>query len=739
MPVAGARRLRPGTGELAVLAVVALVAIVVPLVGDSRAAGGGFVLGTVAGATLALHAVGVVLVHRCHRFVNVAQVQVGATAAALFAVLVQAQPMLRGIEAVCPPCIDEVGPGLRTVNYVVALVVCLALAVGVSRLVHAAVVRRFATAPRLVLMVATIFVAQVLFGVQDSVDEVFTTEEQRAQGVLRGAVTPPGDVSVRILGTTLHTGDLIRLAAAVVAVVGIALWLRRTTAGTQVRAVAADPERAGTVGIDVGRVTGRVWVVAGLLSGVAGLAAAMTGGAAGAGGGLSVSTLVRILAAATVARFASLPLAGVAAVVLGLFDQAALTAFGTSTPADGALLVIVGLLLLLQREERRRADADATGWGAARELRPIPAVLRELPAVRSAARTATGVLAVVLLGLPWVLSPSQASQTAVAMAFAIVGLSLLVLTGWAGQVSLGQFAFAAVGGYVAVVLRLPPPLALVAGAAAGAVAAVVVGLPALKLQGLNLAVTTLAFALATSAILLSPRYLGAALPEQYERPSILGFDLDDARVSYYVSLFLLVLAAVAVAGLRRSRLGRVLIAARDNQPTIEAFGVDVVRARLTAFAASGALAASAGVLFAWQQSGVQAESFSPERSVDVFVFTVIGGLGSLAGPLLGFAFYAVLAVASVSPAVVALSSGLGGLVLLAAAPGGLLQAAGAARDGLLRRIARRNNVVLVEDDRTASVDGRADILPPPPADVAGHRPRYRLEEFALRPVEAVEQ
>jgi branched-chain amino acid transport system permease protein len=296
---------------------------------------------------------------------------------------------------------------------------------------------------------------------------------------------------------------------------------------------------------------------------------------------------------------------------------------------------------------------------------------------------------------------------------AVAGMSLLVLTGWAGLVSLGQFAFAAVGAWTAAASGLPFPLAVLLGVLAGAAVAVVVGLPALRLQPLTLAISTLAFAAAVPAVLLNPDAFGRALPDELPRPLLLGIRLDSQRSFYYLALVVLALVVGAVTGLRRSRTARALLAGRDNEAAAQSFGISLLRARLQAFALSGGAAALAGALFAYQQTGVKTESFAVGTSLLVFTFTVIGGLGSVGGPLAGFALLAVLDLTVAGhPTVLALVNGLGGLLLLLAAPGGLAQVLLDVRDGVLRRIARRNGVAVPGLDRgPAQSDGVAPIVP----------------------------
>jgi branched-chain amino acid transport system permease protein len=140
-------------------------------------------------------------------------------------------------------------------------------------------------------------------------------------------------------------------------------------------------------------------------------------------------------------------------------------------------------------------------------------------------------------------------------------------------------------------------------------------------------------------------------------------------------------------------------------------GIPVLRARLEAFALSGAIAALAGALFAYQQTGVKTESFAVGASLLVFTFTVIGGLGSIGGPLAGFTVLGVMSLTlATRPTLFSLVNGLGGIALLLVAPGGLAQLLLGLRDGLLRRIARRNGMVVAGPTRDG--DGRtAPIVP----------------------------
>lgn len=703
--------------ELGVLALVVLSVFLMPgITGKAALPAGLWGAGLVGGAAIALQAIGIVLVYRSNRIINFAQVQIGAVAAAFFVAMVQLLPMARAVAFVCPSCLVNVTPGFVRFNYYFSLILALGLSLLFAYLIYF-VARRFQNAPRLVLTIATIFVAQLLAGIQGTIPRLLASEAQRETEIQLTAVRAPFSLSFNLGRQVFDSSDLLMVAAAVVAVVGLTLYFKLSSTGIAIRASSENTDRARTLGINTTRVTGRVWMVAGLLSAIAGILTAMAVGASSQPA-LSVSGLVRILAVAVIARLASLPLAILSAAVLGILEQSVLWFFSSVTPLEGFLLVLIGGVLALQRYRGERAEVvQAGGWKASREIRPIPRELRSVPVVRQWIRVGVvaGVLA--LLGFPWATSPSQTNLATVGLIFGMVALSLLILTGWAGQISLGQFAFAAIGGYVAALLPVPFLFKLVVGGLAGGAAALVVGLPALKMRGLHLAIATLSFALATNAILLNPNYLGKPLPSTLERPSFLGMDLDDGRVFYYFTLVVLTLVILAVVGMRRSRTARALIAARDNGEAAQSFGINLVRSRLAAFAASGFIAALAGALFAFHQHGVRAVAYAPEVSVRLFLISVIGGLGAVWAPLVGvFLFEGVLTLITPNPLVAFIAAGGGGLVVLIIAPGGLAQLFVDARDGVLRSIARRHRIIvpsLLADVSAASsfVSARSPIVP----------------------------
>jgi branched-chain amino acid transport system permease protein len=694
------------------VAILAVLPVLALLPGHTPA--GVYGIGVVTAALLALQATGIVLVYRSNRFLNFAQISIGAVGGTLFSVMVNAQPLFRGVRAICPPCLEQVSGTAVTVNYWLSAGVALAASVLLSWLVYVAVIRRLDRAPRLVATVATLFLVTLFAGLQRATVNGLSTPDQRLRGGVTNAAPPPVHLSFHIGQVRFDLPQVALVALAVIALVGTGLYLRRSATGTAIRAASENADRARTLGVDVARVTGRVWMLVGALSGAASVLSAMAfpagdGTVAGLG-----TALVRVLLVVVVARLVSLPLIAAGSLALGVLIAGVQFSVRSTNILDGALLLVVAALLLVQRPVADRADADSSSaYLTGRQARPIPRELADVPAVRTMRRGGLLLVAVIIGAVPFVLSPSQTSTVTTTVLLAIVGMSLLILTGWAGLVSLGQFAFAAVGAWTAAVSGLPFLVAVPLGAAAGAVVAVLVGLPALRLRPLTLGITTLAFAAAVPSVLLNRDALGSGLPDEVHRPLVLGIDLASQRAFYFVAVSVLLLVVAAVAGLRRSRTARVLLAARDNLAAAQAFGIPVLRARLQAFALSGTIAALAGSLFAYQQAGVKTESFDVNASLVVFSFAVIGGLGAIGGPIAGFALLCVLSLTlATHPAWFAVGVGLVGLTLLLVAPGGIAQLGLDLRDGLLRRIARRNGIAVPSLDRTiGAAHGVAPILP----------------------------
>ena len=698
--------------------------------------GGIYVAGLVFGARSALVVIGLVLVYRSSRILNFAQLQIGIVGALAFFLVVRFSLVVRGVDAVCGCAPPGDVPGWAThLQYWTAAGAGILLSTLLSVAAFLLVVRRFRHAPPLVGTVATIALASGL-GWFTSVQVPDWLEETSVRGV-GGTVFPPVDVRWTVGDVVFRFPEIATAVLAVLALVALSVFLRRARTGIAVRAAAENGERAAMLGVNSARVTSVVWAQAGLLAGVSGVLVVMSqGGTATTAAG--PQSLVPVLAAIVIGRMVDLRLAVAAAVGLAVLQQGFLWSYEDPGLVNALVFGIVLVFLLLSPQATGRVDVTGGSWRAAREVRPVPTELRGVPAVTVLRRRVAVGVAVLVAAYPFVVSPTGVATGTTMLVYAMVGLSLLLLTGWAGLVSLGHFAFAAVGGFTAALLAgrygVPFLLVLPAAALAGALVSVVVGLPALRIRGLYLAVTTLAFAVATTNVLLSQRYAGRFLEVTLDRPNIFGFATDDARVFYFLTLAVLGLVTLAVVGMRRSRTARVLIASRDNDRAAQAFGVNVVLARLQTFAVSGAVASVAGVLFAYQQQGVTAGDYGVQTSLTVFLMVVIGGLGSIAGPLLGAAFVAVVTVAF--PAYVVPVSAAMVIGVLLVAQGGLTELVFNGRDALLRRIALRNRIhvpSLVADGKPGwTGDERAPLRPVTAGAGAAYVPvRYRLPRKPL--------
>ena len=631
--------------------------------------------GLILGLLGALGAVGLALVWRSNRVVNFAQGDLGAFPATLAVLLIT----------------------VAGLPWIVGMVAGLAAAAVVGLLADVLVVRRFYRAPRLQLTVATLGLSQILGFCALLLPRAW------GEGPAIRTLPPPFELSFSVGQVNFDANDLIALVVAPLMIGGLALFLRLTDTGTAVRAAADRPDRASLLGIPVRRLEAQVWTLAAVLSFVSVcLTAGVTSLPFGLGAGLAI--VLRSLAALVIGRMTHFVAITVTAVVLGLLETGIRWNTGDVTLVPPILAALIIVSLLIQRRGATRADRDdASSFAGATEVRPIPAVLRRLPEVRWGRVGIAAVLAAVVLLGPLAMGTNGQLKAGVVVVFAIIGTSVVVLTGWAGQVSLGQMVFVgaggAIGAWCTVERGWDPFVSMVIAGPVGALVAVLVGLPALRLRGLYLAVTTLAVSLAASEWVFSNRALDWIPEGSFARPALFGrIALDSPMRLYYFALAVLVLSFVALRGVRRSRTGRVLIALRDNEDGVIAYGVSPVRAKLSAFALSGFVAAIAGVVLVVHQASFRPVTYSAEESLAVFVATVIGGLGSLTGAVLGAVFQRGAQWLLPAPWSF-LATGLGVLVVLLTMPDGLAGLIWRGRDEVLRRIARRRGIVALSLDR----------------------------------------
>lgn len=273
-----------------------------------------------------------------------------------------------------------------------------------------------------------------------------------------------------------------------------------------------------------------------------------------------------------------------------------------------------------------------------RNYRQVIALTDSIPVVVWSA-----VLIALLLLAPWILGKYYVSIIVSIMITAVGVLGLNLLTGTAGLISLGHSGFLAIGAFTAGILstKLGWPL-LATLPAAGTVAAmcgVLVGIPSLRLKGLYLAITTLAFAVIVEHVILhSGSLTGGPVGMSLSAPTLAGMVLDSERGFYYLALAVLVSFTFITLNILRSRVGRAFLAIREYDIAASAMGVNLARYKLLAFMISAFYTGIAGALFAYNLRYINVDSFSLLISVEALSMLIVGGLGSVAGALLGTAF-----------------------------------------------------------------------------------------------------
>ncbi len=646
--------------------------------------------GVIFGTSNALLAMGLILIYRTTRIINFAYGAMGAMPGALAVGLFVSKGW----------------------NYWLCIVLGVVVGVVVGTLIDIVIIRRFADSPRLVLTVATIGLTQLLGAIGLAITLALGTD------VLIGNIDTPIDASFFVRPYPVRGDHILMVAVAPVVLAALAWFLLRTDVGMAVRAAAENQDRALLLGVPVRRLRTIVWAVAGGLAALTYITKAPFTGVLPEGI-VGMSVILPGLAVAVIARFQSLPIALIGGIGLGIIEWTVRWNIHAESIFDVTFLVIILLGLLLRRERLTRAETGESSWDATGVLRPIPEKLRNLPRVRGPLLAISVLIAFAAIYVPLQAAPSTVVLMSFAVVWGIVAISLVVLTGWGGNISLGQFAIVGVGAMAAGNLMMRWNVdffvAMVFAAVAGAIVAVLIGLPALRIRGLYLAVTTLAFAVALDSYFLNPVNFSSFVPDSILRPILWKrFDMSSEWVTFYFCLGVLLLAIGVVRGVRKAHSGRVMIGTRDNDRAADAMAVPTVGVKLTTFVFSGALAGVAGALYVLVLAGAAQGTFHPSMSLEVFAIAVIGGLGSVSGALSGvFLFRGIDFVLGESfsgdvAAIIRLSlTGAGLLAILYFVPGGLWQFVQRVRDRYLRWVAEREGIEAPKesrDDEDAEVD-----------------------------------
>jgi ABC-type branched-subunit amino acid transport system ATPase component/branched-subunit amino acid ABC-type transport system permease component len=546
---------------------------------------------------------------------------------------------------------------------------------------------------------------------------VALTAKMWGTSALRAPLVFP-DGSAELAGIRVGYGSIGLLVVGMMTSAAMFAFFRYTSYGLAMRGAAQNRTAARLMGVDPDRAASVAWAIGGGLAGLAGIllsavtaldpysmslqvlpafVAALLGGLGSLLGAIGGAVVVAMI-------FGLVPALGQAPLIGGLMRSAGATQL---------VLTVLALVVMAVRGRRfagsEESEAGFSGGSVFKRLDPGVFVNRAVVAF------------LVLAVVPWVVRDSVLGASLKAMEYSLIAISLVILIGWVGQISLAQATFVGLGAFVTgVVTRgfgIGFPLSAVFGAAAGMGAAVLLGSVALRVRGLYLAVATMIFAWMGQEWLFRASWLGVSggssgIPNQTigTPGSIPSFDLTSRKVLYYVFLSIIIAVLVAAANLRDTRTGRAFFAVRGSEMAAASLGIAVTRTKLAAFAVSGLLAGLAGTLVMVEQRGVSPSQFFFTASLQFLAMAVVGGLTSLAGAVAAGVLFASLTevffrYAALSGWLEVVSAALLATVLLLY-PGGLAAApAGMARVAVRYRGTAAGKVIAWAVDALTAAGG----------------------------------
>ena len=573
------------------------------------------VLGLVIGAVYAIAASGLVLTYTTSgvfNFAHGAQAMIGAFAYYQVGVV-------WGVPAV-----------------LAALLVVAVLGPVMGWLLYVGIMRRLSETAEITRIVVTV---AVLLGLVGLAQWIWDPQSARIPEMLFGV-----DSTVTVAGVVLRYHELTCLVVALLLAVGLRLLFTRSRFGVLMRATVDDPELLRLTGHDPERISAISWMLGSMLAVLAGVLITPV-----IGGALEANSLTLLVidasAAAVFGRLRSIPRTFVGAIVLGLSGSYLIAYAPVEWTWVGNLrtalpMIFLFVVLLVLPEDRLRGTAVRT-----RER-------YEVPSVRRAVVWAVGLVGAVV-AIRQLIDPTTVSTLQLGFAFAIIALSLTLLTGYAGEVNLAPLAFAAVATIVAFHLGIEGTGldarmslgGLLGGVAAAALAGVLVSVPTLRLRGLYLALATLAFGVFVSTMLLRDTMEHSFLGMRFTifpganllvpRLKVGPLDLDDQDTFLVVSAAVFGLLGALVVALRNSGYGRRLAAMKDSPAASAMLGQNLARLKLSVFALSTAIAGLGGIFMAMALGAVGADQYVLVGGLSLVMLTVVGGIGYVSGALFG--------------------------------------------------------------------------------------------------------
>jgi branched-subunit amino acid ABC-type transport system permease component len=564
-------------------------------------------LGLGAGGVYAILGLGLVVIYTGSGVVNFAQGAIGVGGCYLYLALCNA--------------------GVPTyVAFAMTLVIAMLFGAGL----HWGLFGRLRNAPVLAKLVAALGVLLVL---QGGVEVIFGDSPQVIQPIL------PQN-TVHLLGVTFAANRLWLFGIAVA--LGCGLWLlyRFTTFGLITRAAAESEKGAGLLGYSPDAIASVNWAIG---SGLAALAGILIAPITSLTPEVFSLLILPALAAALVGRFTSFSLVTVVGVAIGILGSlvtgGVVNIWPSVIPATGLSDAIPFVLILIVLVAGGRLPAR----GALTEGR-FPSAPRPRMGATGRRLIICAVAVVIVVALTVALHSNTPYQTAIATGLisAIVGLSVVLITGLGGQISLAQLTFAGVGAFAAAkfsgTFGLPFLPTLVLSGLVVAVLGFIIGLPALRIRGVSLAIVTLGAAVAINSVLFSSsRWAGGFNGLSVRSPSLFGWSINPNTQPVRFTAAVAVILALTYLGLvwlRLGRFGKQMLAARTNERAAVSYGVDVKKVKVGAFALASFIAGVGGALFGYQSGNISFVSFAPLGSIFFFALVYIASIGSLGGGLL---------------------------------------------------------------------------------------------------------
>ena len=584
-------------------------------------------LGLGAGAVIAALALGVLLTYRASGVVNFAHAALGMYLAYTYIALRQRGELL--IPIVGLPGRVQIFPSDVKPTWATAFAMTMVVGALIGLVVYWLVFRPLREAPALAKVVASLGLFLYLLGI--------TNQRLGSQG---GALAKPKPILpakvVDLFGVQIPADRIWLLGLVLVATAVLAGVFHYTRFGLATRAAAESEKGAVLLGHSPDRLAAINWMIAAMLAGAAVILIAPI---SGLDPGTTSLLITPALAAALLGGFRSFTLTTLAGLGIGMLQSEILNLRGElrwipDLDWQAALPLIIIVVIMAIRGER------IPSRGALREGRfPLS------PTPRHITWWAVGGSAAVLVGL-FTLDSTWRQGLIVSMVTALIALSIVLLTGYVGQISLMPLALAGISAFAMIKLtvsfHVPFPIAPLLAALIATGFGLVIGLPAVRVRGINLAIATLAAATVVEELVFKWSWLSGGLAgTSVPRPRLFGIDLGiGAAGSAFprpafgvVCLVVLVAMAVIVANLRRGPTGLRWLAVRANERAASSTGVDVRRTKLVAFGLSSFIAGLGGTLLAYQYDTLSVNSFTVFASLALVATTYLGGIASIAGAM----------------------------------------------------------------------------------------------------------